>query len=125
MRAVAQRDTAAELRLRSALHGLGLRFRVDAPPLLSSRRRADVVFSRARLAVYVDGCFWHRCPEHGTIPKTNTEWWEAELNANVARDRATNDELEAAGWLAVRIWEHEVPEEAALRVQEHYSRRLG
>src|SRR5690242_18235278 len=83
------RDTAPERELRSALHRRGLRFRVHQRPEPSLRVTADVVFRRARVAVFVDGCFWHRCPVHATKPKSNSEWWEAKLQANVDRDRRT------------------------------------
>ncbi len=81
------------------------------------RARPDVVFTRARVAVFVDGCFWHRCPEHGTSPKTNGGWWRRKLDANVERDRATDATLEAAGWTVIRIWEHEDAVAAADRVE--------
>ncbi len=101
-----RRDTAPELALRRELWRRGLRYRVDVAPI-RGRRRADVVFTRAKVAVYVDGCFWHRCPLHATTPRSNQEWWTAKLDANVARDRATDEELSAAGWTVVRVWEHE------------------
>ncbi len=107
MQATPQRDTPAELALRSRLHACGYRFLVDASPLPGMRRRADIVFRGARLAVYVDGCFWHSCPEHGTWPKANADWWQAKIKGNVARDRDTDSLLSAAGWRVVRIWEHE------------------
>lgn len=125
MKAVRQRDTKPELALRSALHRRGLRFRVDSRPLAGSRRRADVLLTRARLAIYVDGCFWHRCPLHGTLPKTNDKWWDEKLNANVERDRATDEELASAGWLPVRIWEHEDPEKVAPRIEALYLSRVA
>lgn len=124
MRRVRQRDTAPERRLRSALHARGLRFRVDIAPLLGSRRRADVVFTRARLAVFVDGCFWHRCPIDGTVPRHNREWWLAKLDGNVRRDRSTDQQLEMAGWAVTRVWEHEAPELAAVRIEKAYRARL-
>lgn len=124
MRAVRRRDTSPELALRSLLHRRGLRFRVDVAPLIGSRRRADVVFTRARLAVFLDGCFWHSCPWHGTIPRSNTRWWVDKLEANVRRDRSTDRELEACGWAVVRIWEHETPATAADRVVHAYLERL-
>jgi len=111
-----RRDTAPELALRREFWRRGLRYRVDVAPI-RGRRRADVVFTRDRVAVYVDGCFWHRCPLHGTTPRSNQEWWTAKLDANVARDRATDEELSAAGWTVVRVWEHEDPAVAALRVK--------
>jgi DNA mismatch endonuclease (patch repair protein) len=86
-------------------------------PIRGQRRRADVVFPRRRIAVYVDGCFWHRCPDHATDPKNNAAWWAEKLAGNVARDRATDAALRAAGWQVVRIWEHEDPVRAADRVQ--------
>ena len=80
------------------------------------RRRGDIVFPRARVAVYVDGCFWHGCPEHGTWPKANAAWWRDKITANQARDRDTDHKLRAAGWTPVRVWEHESLIEAADRV---------
>lgn len=118
MESTRQRDTPAEVALRSALHKLGLRFRVDHPPLSKSRRRADVVFTRARVAVYVDGCFWHGCPDHGTRPKQNAAWWHSKLEANQVRDSETNRELAEAGWLVLRFWEHEGADTAATQVRE-------
>jgi DNA mismatch endonuclease (patch repair protein) len=110
------RDTAAEMALRRRLHALGLRFRINRRPLPGTRRTADIVFGPARVAVFVDGCFWHGCPEHGTWPKTNAEWWRAKIEANRARDRDTDRRLAEAGWTILRIWEHEPPEVAAKRV---------
>jgi DNA mismatch endonuclease, patch repair protein len=111
MQATRRTDTAPELALRRELHRRGLRYRVDYPVL--PRRRADVAFPRQRVAVFVDGCFWHSCPDHGTQAKANAEWWRAKLEANVERDRDTDARLAAAGWTVVRAWEHEpVPEVA-------------
>lgn len=84
-----------------------------------------MLLTRARLAIYVDGCFWHRCPLHGTLPKTNDKWWDEKLNANVERDRATDEELASAGWLPVRIWEHEDPEKVAPRIEALYLSRVA
>lgn len=109
--------TAPELALRRELHRRGLRYFVDRAPLRGQRRRADLVFPRRRIAVYVDGCFWHRCPDHATEPKNNAAWWAEKLAGNVARDRATDTALRAAGWRVIRIWEHEDPVLAADRVQ--------
>lgn len=111
-----RRDTKPEMEVRRALWRTGLRYRLDRPPLPGMRNRADIVFGPARVAVYVDGCFWHRCPEHATIPKNNREWWLRKLEANVRRDRDVDLKLARAGWLVVRIWEHEDPEEAAAKV---------
>lgn len=112
-----RRDTKPELALRRELHRRGRRFFVDRPPLAGLRRRADLVFPRRRVAVYVDGCFWHSCPVHATHPKNNADWWAQKLAANVARDRDTDERLTAAGWTVVRVWEHEDPTAAADRVQ--------
>ncbi|MEV0682241.1 very short patch repair endonuclease [Nocardia sp. NPDC050378] len=108
--------TAPELALRRELHRAGLRYFVDRAPIKGQRRRADVVFPRRRVAVYVDGCFWHRCPEHATDPKNNAEWWARKLAGNVARDRATDAALIAAGWQVVRVWEHEDPRMVAQQI---------
>lgn len=109
--------TDPEMALRRELHRRGLRYFVDRAPLRGQRRRADVVFPRARIAVYVDGCFWHRCPEHATNPKNNAQWWADKLAGNVARDRATDAALTEAGWQVIRVWEHEDPVAAADLVQ--------
>lgn len=111
-----RRDTGPELQIRRLVHAAGLRYRVDVAPLPGMRRRADMVFRRVRVAVFVDGCFWHGCPEHGTWPKANAKWWRAKLSANVARDRDTDRRLRQEGWKVVRIWEHESPGRAAARV---------
>lgn len=110
------RDTLPEMALRRELHRRGLRYRVSVRPIADLRRTADIVFRRARVAVFVDGCFWHRCPEHGSESATNTGWWQTKLEANVARDRDTDSRLAAAGWTVIRVWEHEPPESAADRV---------
>lgn len=117
MSAQRRRDTAPELALRRELHRRGRRYRVDRAPLPGMRRRADLVFPRARVAVFVDGCFWHRCPRHATSPKNNAAWWATKLDGNVARDRDTDERLAAAGWTVVRIWEHEDPVTAADAVE--------
>jgi len=112
-----RRDTVPEVALRRELHRRGRRFFVDKAPLPGMRRRADLVFPRHRVAVYVDGCFWHSCPQHATFPKNNAEWWAAKLAANVQRDRDTDERLQTAGWTVVRVWEHEDPITAATRVE--------
>ena len=112
-----RRDTRPEVELRSELHRRGLRFRVDRRADASVRTRADVLFTRARVAVFVDGCFWHVCPKHQTWPRNNAVWWREKLLGNVTRDRQTDALLEAAGWTVVRVWEHEEAEDAADRVE--------
>lgn len=118
MKAVRRTGTEAELRLRRELHGRGLRYRVDIRPDPATRSRADIVFTRARLAIFVDGCFWHRCPIHGTAPRANSKWWAAKIDGNVDRDRRTDAHLEALGWHVVRVWEHEDPHAAADRIEQ-------
>ncbi|MFJ6992985.1 very short patch repair endonuclease [Streptomyces sp. NPDC003090] len=112
----ARRNTKVEMELRRAIHAAGLRYRVHRRPVKGVRREADIVFGPARVAVFVDGCFWHGCPQHATWPKNNAEFWRDKIEGNRARDRDTDARLAAAGWLAVRVWEHEPPEEAAARV---------
>jgi len=124
MRSTQQRDTPAELRIRKLLHAMGLRYSVDAKPLEDSPRRADVVFRHARVAVFVDGCFWHGCPEHGTWPKANDQFWRAKILANIERDANTNDRLRERGWLVIRVWEHEDLSAAAARIAKRVRSRL-
>jgi DNA mismatch endonuclease (patch repair protein) len=110
------RDTKPELALRSAVHALGLRYRVGAKPLAGLRRTADLVFPTVRVAVFLDGCFWHGCPQHHTVASANAKFWADKVSGNRTRDRDTDARLEAAGWVSVRVWEHEDPADAALRV---------
>ncbi|MEV8533456.1 very short patch repair endonuclease [Streptomyces sp. NPDC051211] len=112
MRSNKSRDTKPELRLRSLLHGAGLRYRVSAKPIPGLRRTADVVFTRARVAVFVDGCFWHGCTEHRSVPVTNRDFWSTKIETNVKRDRETDRYLIEAGWAVVRVWEHTPADEA-------------
>ncbi|WP_424426260.1 very short patch repair endonuclease [Mycolicibacter algericus] len=116
MSAQRTRDTGIEIRLRSLLHAQGLRYRVHQRPLAELRRVADLVFRRGRVAVFVDGCFWHGCSEHGTWPKQNAQFWRDKIQGNVRRDRDTDAALTEAGWLPVRVWEHEDAHEAAKRI---------
>lgn len=103
------RDTVPEVRLRSALHARGMRFRKNLQIRTPSQLvRPDVVFTRARVAVFMDGCFWHACPEHGTSPAANAEYWRSKLQRNIERDRTTNIALVSDGWKVLRLWEHEV-----------------
>lgn len=118
------RDTAPELGLRRELYRRGLRYRVDVPLLGARRGRADILFARARVVVMVDGCFWHRCPDHGLAPRDNSEWWREKLDRNVERDRRTDAELTRLGWDVVRVWEHEPPASAADRIAALVKARL-
>lgn len=116
MRATRQRDTPLELRLRSSLYRLGLRYRIHRRIITNLSRTADIVFARARVAVFVDGCFWHGCTTHGSMPKTNRKWWSQKIDSNRRRDLDTVMRLNLMGWEAVRVWEHEDPDRAALRI---------
>ena len=111
------RDTKPELALRSAVHALGLRYRVSAKPLPGLRRTADLVFSRAKVAVFLDGCFWHGCPQHHTVASANAKFWADKVEGNRTRDRNTDQRLAEAGWTSVRVWEHEDPGEAARHIE--------
>ncbi|MEV2272926.1 very short patch repair endonuclease [Nonomuraea africana] len=113
MRANRGRDTKPELALRRAVHALGLRYRVAVRPLPGIRRTADMVFTKAKVAVFMDGCFWHGCPEHHTTSATNAEYWAEKVQKNRERDAETDRLLGEAGWATVRIWEHEDPVSAA------------
>lgn len=113
-----RRDTALEVAIRKSLHRLGYRFRVDYRAEKSLRCRGDIVFTRKRVIVFVDGCFWHRCPIHGSWPAHNAEWWQAKLTANTERDQRNTRALEELGWVVVRVWEHEDIGDATLRVQQ-------
>lgn len=125
MRANRSRDTGPELAVRRAVHALGLRYRVSVRPVPSLRRTADLVFTRARVVVFVDGCFWHGCPEHHTVAVTNADFWAAKVTLNRDRDIQTSRLLREAGWTVLRFWEHEDPAEAALVIHQAWSRRQG
>ena len=113
MARVRNRDTGLEILLRESLWRAGLRYRLR--PRLPGT--PDLGFAAARVAVFVDGCFWHGCPAHGTQPKRNGEWWSAKLNRNVERDRETDEHLAMLGWEVIRVWEHESPAAAAQRIE--------
>ncbi|MFC0432559.1 very short patch repair endonuclease [Kutzneria buriramensis] len=113
--------TKPEVALRRELHRRGLRFRVNHPGLPG---RPDLAFTRAKVAVFVDGCFWHCCPDHGTLPRNNRDWWRAKLDRNVARDRAKDAALTGLGWSVLHVWEHEAPGTAADRVEAEWRQRL-
>ncbi|SHI50609.1 DNA mismatch endonuclease, patch repair protein [Nocardiopsis flavescens] len=116
MRANRGRDTGPELAVRRLVHAAGLRYRVSARPLPDLRRTADLVFTRRRIAVFVDGCFWHGCPEHHTRARTNADYWAEKVRANRERDADTDRRLARAGWTVLRIWEHEGADAAAQRI---------
>ena len=117
MRSNRGRDTKPELALRRAVHALGLRYRVNTRPLLAVRRTADLVFTRAKVAVFLDGCFWHGCPMHHTVAVTNAGFWANKVTDNRRRDADTDQRLSEAGWTSLRVWEHEDPCEAARRIE--------
>jgi DNA mismatch endonuclease (patch repair protein) len=124
MRAIRRRNTTPELQIRSLPHQVGLRYRVDYR--VGTGRSSpwpDIAFTRAKVAVFIDGCFWHRCPEHSTMPKTNREFWAAKLQRNVERDRENDRALDAMGWTVIRIWERVPAHAAADRVMRAVARR--
>lgn len=123
MQANRSRDTGPENALRRRLHARGVRYRVCTLPLAGVRRTADIVFRPAKVAIFVDGCFWHCCPEHSTSPATNSDFWMPKLERNVQRDRETDALLRDAGWLSMGFWEHEDPDEAAGIVEDVARRR--
>ncbi|MEU7458020.1 very short patch repair endonuclease [Streptosporangium roseum] len=116
MQANRSRDTRPELAIRRALHAMGLRYRVARRPLPHLRRTADLVFGPAKIAVFVDGCFWHRCPDHYAPPASNRAYWKAKIDTNTARDSQTTTTLQQAGWTVMRFWSHEDPSDVAARV---------
>lgn len=113
MAKVRQKGTDAEVALRQELYRIGLRYRVNFEVLKKPRRLADVAFPGLRIAIFVDGCFWHGCPEHASWPKQNAEFWREKIEANRHRDADTNERLRSMGWMVLRFWEHESPVEAA------------
>jgi DNA mismatch endonuclease, patch repair protein len=125
MQANRSRDTRPELAVRSAVHARGLRYRVAVRPVHGVRRSADLVFTRARVAVFLDGCFWHGCPEHFHMPATNPGYWGPKIAANAARDAETDALLAAEGWTVLRFWEHTLAVEAATRIEGVVRDRLA
>jgi DNA mismatch endonuclease, patch repair protein len=117
------RDTVLEIELRRALHRAGYRFRKHRRPIRGLRCEADIVFIGLRLAVFVDGCFWHGCREHKTIPVAHGEWWTAKLNGNVARDRQNDELLRTSGWMVLRLWEHTSLDEMVRQVTSAVAQR--
>jgi DNA mismatch endonuclease (patch repair protein) len=118
MQAAKRKDTAPEKAVRSALFRKGLRYRIDSRPLPEMNRRADILFRKEKIAIFVDGCFWHGCPIHGTFAKANAEFWRNKIEQNKVRDIDTNKRLIKSGWTVIRIWEHEDPTIAAQMVYE-------
>lgn len=125
MARVRQRGTDVEIELRRALHALGLRYRLQVPLSRKPRRVADIVFIGARVAVFVDGCFWHGCPLHATWPKENAGFWRTKIEANRARDADTTRRLRELGWEVIRVWSHEDPVEAARLIYDRVLERKG
>lgn len=117
MKANRRRDTKAELAVRRRLHQAGARYRVDfAPDSRDKRRKADIVFTRAKIAVYIDGCFWHGCPDHFIEPKSNLDYWRPKIEGNKRRDLETTASLVDLGWQVLRFWEHEDPDGIVRRI---------
>lgn len=128
MRSNRGRDTSPEMAVRRAVWARGMRYWVDTRPLPELNRRADLVFRRERVAVFVDGCYWHSCPVHATRPSTNSDFWTRKLENTIARDRDTNEQLRAHGWTVLRFWEHEDAAEVAdavERIVQGHSTRTG
>ena len=126
MRGNRKRDTVPEMRIRQLLHKRGLRYRVNLPIIAGVVRvRPDVVFTRLKIAVFVDGCYWHGCPRHGTQPRVNTAYWGPKIERNRARDARVTAALKTAGWFVIRIWEHEASATAVGRVEAAVARRRG
>lgn len=118
------RDTQPELAVRRLLHARGLRYRVNARPLKDVRRTADIVFGPSQVAVFIDGCFWHACPDHYAEPKSNVDFWKPKISGNAQRDLETNDRLRAEGWTVLRFWTHETAADIAQVIEsEVLSRR--
>lgn len=117
--------TGLEIALRRALFAAGYRYRVDYPVPGMPRRSIDIAFTRRKVAVFVDGCFWHRCPEHYVAVKNNSSWWEAKLQRNVERDHETTEWLDQQGWRVIRVWEHESAQDALSRLTGVLGEQVG
>jgi DNA mismatch endonuclease, patch repair protein len=125
MRANRARDTAPERAIRSILHARGYRYRTHYQPVAGLRRTADIVFTRLKVVIFVDGCFWHGCPQHFIAPKTNSAYWGSKIEGNIARDRATDRALREAGWTVLRFWEHQAPIDVADRIERQLAELRG
>jgi DNA mismatch endonuclease (patch repair protein) len=119
------RDTRPEKALRSAVHALGLRYRTNVRPVLELRRSADLVFTRTKVAVFLDGCYWHGCPDHHRPARTNAEFWRAKVEANRARDAETDAALAGHGWTVIRVWEHSPPDSSARLIADIVRGKTG
>ncbi|MFF2373286.1 very short patch repair endonuclease [Streptomyces xiamenensis] len=119
----ASRDTGPELAIRRLLHATGHRYRLHRKVPGMARRTIDIAFPGPKVAVFVDGCFWHGCPEHATQPRANKDWWRQKLDKNISRDRETNERLDAEGWTVLRFWEHEPPDVVAVRIAQVVAER--
>lgn len=108
MRNVRRRDTEGEILLRKTLFRLGFRYRLNAPPVATIRCKADIVFRSARVCIFIDGCYWHGCPFHFRVPRTNATWWTEKIADNRQRDRRQSRLLRQHGWIVLRFWEHQV-----------------
>lgn len=116
MQAQPRLNTSCEMAIRRLLFSEGVRYRVHSRPISSLRREADIVFRKMKIAVFIDGCFWHGCPQHKKVIKTHRLWWERKISKTKERDMDTDEKLQSFGWTVIRIWEHENPEEAAGRI---------
>lgn len=125
MQANRSRDTKPELSIRRAVHAMGLRYRVAERPIKQLPRSGDLVFSRARVVVFVDGCFWHGCPLHYIAPRANAEFWKAKIERNRERDAETSAVLNSQGWIVLRFWGHEDPSTAAEKIRRAVELRRG
>lgn len=124
MQATPSRDTVPEKILRSTLHRMGLRFRKDTEPVEGIRCKADVVFRKARVCVFIDGCFWHGCPRHFQAPKTNTKWWLEKIDDNRKRDKRKTLTIKKRGWVVLRYWEHEIRQDTSVKIAKKIYRAV-
>jgi DNA mismatch endonuclease (patch repair protein) len=123
MQAQKTTGTRMELQVRQGLHALGYRYRVNRRPLPDQKFRGDIVWTGRRLVVFLDGCFWHGCPVHGTTPNSNTEWWRDKINSNQDRDRRVDEILRQRGWTVLRFWEHDNADEVIRSIALHLESR--
>lgn len=125
MRATPQRNTSAELAVRRLLHSHGYRYRVNLSPIAGLRSRADIVFTKHKIAIYIDGCFWHACPLHASWPKKNPQFWKSKIQENIRRDHRVQQELINSGWTVLRFWEHESPQLVVTRIENELARAVS